>query len=399
MTHLVVMTENYRQGGGNRWLVDVANSLAPSFDELSVVSNPGGLHERDLARLRYPHNRLDIDVWTVAGMRERGVPRALRAAGRAAEPLLFGRTVRAARDQLARLSPDLLVTCAGGYPAARGPLAWVVAAGAAGVPNAISIVGTPTPRPRGLLGAFEQRWERRMDTAVWRSTSLVVANTQPILGILHSERDMPASLGCVVHNGIENAAVPTRGPAGSTLMVGVVTRIEVEKGIFVLLDALDALIRRYPMVRATIAGMGPDLETLRTEIARRGLTDTVLAPGFLPGDVDDALSRFDVYAMPSFQEGLPYAMLEAMRAARPIVITNVGGVPEVLTDDEDALLVSPRSASALEVAIERLIVDASLRERLGAAARKRFEDGYTVEKMTAGLRAAFAERGLLPATV
>ena len=94
---------------------------------------------------------------------------------------------------------------------------------------------------------------------------------------------------------------------------------------------------------------------------------------------DVALGELDVVALPSWTEGLPLVVLEAMAAARPVVATPVGGTPEVVLDGETGLLVPPRDPRALAAALQRLVDDADLRRRLGEAGKRR-----AVERFSAG---------------
>lgn len=396
MSRLLVMTENYRPGGGNRWMVDVANALAPVFTETVFASNPGGIFGADLARFLGKLHVIDVPMYTVAGMREAGQSRFARLGGRLTEPQLFARTVREAHGAIDRVAPDLVVACAGGYPAARGPLAWVVAAAAVGVPAVLTVVGTPTARPGGPLGLYEAPLERRMDAQVWGAASLVVANSESILRLLERHRGMPAELGRCVHNGIEDSSHRAVHAADKPVRIGLVSRIDTEKGVFVLLDAFEQVARADADVTLTIAGSGTELERLRAEVAARGLGERVETPGFVSGDVAELVAGFDVYAMPSFQEGFPYSMIEAMRAGCAIAITDVGGVAEVLDNGADAMIVPPNDVTAMTSALERLVGDATLRAEMGAAARERYEAECTLDGMHDRLRAVFADADLLP---
>jgi glycosyltransferase involved in cell wall biosynthesis len=107
---------------------------------------------------------------------------------------------------------------------------------------------------------------------------------------------------------------------------------------------------------------------------------------------------FDVVALPSRHEGLSQALLEAMALGKPVVTTATGGNTDLCTDDEDGLLVPARDNAALGVALARLLGDAELRMRLGAAARVRVRDRFTIErarrKTDAVYNAALRHRGL-----
>jgi glycosyltransferase involved in cell wall biosynthesis len=142
------------------------------------------------------------------------------------------------------------------------------------------------------------------------------------------------------------------------------------KGAAVLLDAIPAVLRGDSELEITLAGPGEPPVAARPLLA----AGRVQWRGWLDHEEKEAaLTRCDVFVLPSLSEGLPVALLEAMSWGCAIVATRVGGVPETLTDEEDALLVEPGDSGELERALVRLAGDSRLRARLGAAARARAE--------------------------
>ena len=129
---------------------------------------------------------------------------------------------------------------------------------------------------------------------------------------------------------------------------------------------------------------GRELIASRPELEWRGWLDD--------GEKEALLREAAIFVLPSTSEGLPMAVLEAMAWARAIVATAVGGVPDVLSDGEDALVVAPGDPGALASAIDRLAADPGLRERLAAAARERARR-LNAEEVTGRLEALYA--GLL----
>lgn len=119
-----------------------------------------------------------------------------------------------------------------------------------------------------------------------------------------------------------------------------------------------------------LIGAGPLESRLRAHADELGVTDSVLFAGSRP-DVPALLPGLDVFTLSSRQEGLPVALMEAMTSGLPAVVTRVGGMPEVLDDGDQGLLVEPGDPAALAAALGRLADDRELRERLGAAARER----------------------------
>src|SRR5262249_9525978 len=118
------------------------------------------------------------------------------------------------------------------------------------------------------------------------------------------------------------------------------------------------------------------------------LEKPVLLPGFRT-EVLGCIKGFDLFVMSSVTEGLGTSLLDAMAAARPIVATTAGGIPEIVEDGVNGLLVPPRDAHALAGAIVRALGDAALRRRMGDAGWGRGSEPFTVERMGAAPAAAY----------
>jgi glycosyltransferase involved in cell wall biosynthesis len=143
-----------------------------------------------------------------------------------------------------------------------------------------------------------------------------------------------------------------------------------EKGHLVLLEAARALADSRSPVRIAAVGRGPLETTLRARHRELDLGERFLFLG-QRDDVPQLLAGADAFVLPSHHEGLPVALMEATSVGLPIVATSVGGVPQMLEDEVDALLVPPGDPGALAEAMTRLASDPALRERLGRAAKQR----------------------------
>jgi len=183
----------------------------------------------------------------------------------------------------------------------------------------------------------------------------------------------------VVYNGVAplpNGALRHNDPP----VIGEIARLCDVKGQRELIRALAEI----PSARLFLAGR--DLEQggafqaeLEREAVRVGVRERVEF-GFRE-DVPALLEELDVVALPSWTEGLPMVVLEAMAAGRPVVATPVGGTPEVVSDGETGLLVPPRDPQALAAALRRVLEDRGLAERLAAAGRRRVEEHFTLDSM------------------
>jgi glycosyltransferase involved in cell wall biosynthesis len=158
------------------------------------------------------------------------------------------------------------------------------------------------------------------------------------------------------------------GPSQPVLAI--VASLHERKGHAVLLDALARLAAGGLTPLCLAAGTGPEGDALHDRAQRLGLASQLRWLGQL-SDVRPVLAAADVVVMPSLAEGLGVAAIEAMAAGRPVIASAVGGLPELIVDGAQGLLVPPGDAMALAAALERCVGDAALRARLGAAGHER----------------------------
>jgi glycosyltransferase involved in cell wall biosynthesis len=189
----------------------------------------------------------------------------------------------------------------------------------------------------------------------------------------------------------DRAAVRARegAPADEPVLLAMSALVR-RKGLDVLLDALADLARRGLRPALWIAGDGPEHGVLVAQAARLGLTARVRWLGHRD-EVGDLLAACDVFVLPSRREGLGVAALEAMAAGRPVVASAVGGLGDAVVDGRTGLLVPPEDPGALARALERLLVDAALRDRLGAAGPRRVAEGFLPQQMVGAYEALYRE--------
>ncbi|APZ43488.1 TIGR03088 family PEP-CTERM/XrtA system glycosyltransferase [Acidihalobacter ferrooxydans] len=212
----------------------------------------------------------------------------------------------------------------------------------------------------------------------------------------------PARLACI-HNGVDptpllaSAAARTEarrrlGVPQDAFVVGTVARLDPVKAHAVLIEAIGRLIAatEEPPVRLYIVGEGAERQRLEALIERRGLGAHVHLPG-ARDDIPDWLAAFDVFALPSWNEGVSIAALEAMAAALPVVATAVGGNPEVVVAERTGLLVPPGEAVALADALERYRHDPPLRQQHAAAGRARMQADFSLASMVEAYRGLYDE--------
>ena len=165
---------------------------------------------------------------------------------------------------------------------------------------------------------------------------------------------------------------------GGQRVIALVGRLSSPKTPNIFVDAAAAVLRKHPDTRFLIIGDGAKREALASQIERLGISSDVLMLG-LRTDIAELLAVSDIVVHSSLREGLPKTVLEAMAAYRPVIGTNVGGVPAVVDDGVTGLLVEASNAEAMAAAIVRLLEDPALRERLVANAAQRVE-GFSLTK-------------------
>jgi glycosyltransferase involved in cell wall biosynthesis len=165
------------------------------------------------------------------------------------------------------------------------------------------------------------------------------------------------------------------------------------KGQHMLLAAMELLAREGRRVLLRIAGDGADRAGLEQDVADRNLAHHVTMEGFLNQDkLRELYAECDVLALPSFAEGIPVVLMEAMAMQIPCVATWVTGVPEIIRDQIDGLLAPPGDAEALARAIARLMDDPELRRNLGQKARLRILEKFDLHRNTEHLAEIFGRR-------
>jgi glycosyltransferase involved in cell wall biosynthesis len=174
----------------------------------------------------------------------------------------------------------------------------------------------------------------------------------------------------------------TPDPALRLLYLGRMVR---EKGLYELLEALKLARGRDVTAKLVLAGDGPATESLRWTAEAQGLKGLSFV-GPVSGPRKAALFEWaDALVLPSYAEGLPYALLEAMAAGVPVIAARVGAIPEVVVDGTNGLLIEPRSAAALAVAICRVARDRSVLERMGQASRATIAARYSIDRLAVRL--------------
>jgi glycosyltransferase involved in cell wall biosynthesis len=180
-------------------------------------------------------------------------------------------------------------------------------------------------------------------------------------------------------------AAPASDVDSDGIRVVMVARLAQGKGHNVLLDAAAAL---RDEVHVYVVGKGPLEGRLRRRINERNLEDNVTLLGFRR-DVPSILAAADVLVLPSYREGMPRVVTEAMAAGRPVVATAVAGVPDQVVDGETGYLIPTGDSDALRDRIRELAARPSRRERMGEAGRRRARDRFSAAEMVERTEAVY----------
>ena len=259
------------------------------------------------------------------------------------------------------------------------PIAW-----ACGVPIIVETLhGTE---------AWRTGWKanRMIDRATTRFVSKYVAVCDSDARFLKNKKHVPAKKIAIIHNGADtrrfaapqNARKAIRHALGfseTDFVLIQVARLHPGKGHRVLLEAMRQLLHFHPTLKLICLGEGEEEPQLRAFCKSLGLADGVRFAGY-QHNVPEWLSAADINVLPSFYEGLPLTILEAMAAGLPTVASNVGGIPEAIEDGVSGLLVPPGDPHRLAQALAFLLRDPAIRVRIGQAAHARMLRNFSFEQ-------------------
>ena len=241
--------------------------------------------------------------------------------------------------------------------------------------------------------AIERRLARRTDCLLSVSptvrTELLAlgVGTAPKLLVMPLGLELDAFLGCERTSGRLRAEL---GLGGSVPLVGIVARLVTIKAHEVFLEAAATLSRALPESHFVVVGDGERRSQLAAHAERLGLAARVHFLGWRR-DLDRIYADLDLVALTSRNEGSPVSLIEAMTAARPVVATRVGGVPDLVEDGVTGLLAPPGDAATLAEAMRALLQDPERRRAMGAAGRKQVAPAFGAERLLTDMDALYTD--------
>jgi glycosyltransferase involved in cell wall biosynthesis len=194
----------------------------------------------------------------------------------------------------------------------------------------------------------------------------------------------------IVPNSVKVVDLPAQPleEAGRILFLG---RVEKRKGILELLLAVSLLKHSFPMIKLIIGGDG-DIDAVREKIRKLNISENVEVLGWINADQKaNELTRALIFTLPSYDEGLPMAMLEAMAVGKAVVVTPVGGIPEAVKHRQNGLLVAPGDVNALVSALSETLQDRLLCKTMGANARNTIKLHFSTTLLLQNLSKIYKE--------
>ncbi len=262
------------------------------------------------------------------------------------------------------------------------------------------------PRPAVISTVHSSRVRSHEDRETIRQITpymeRLIAVSKSIERKIAEERDgsTPVSL---IYNGVDLQRYDHQQPCCTlhteypipedSPIVGVVARLEPEKGHRTLIDAWPIVLRSVPNAWLLVVGEGSECDALKAQAADLGVQDRVVFTG-RRDDVPAVTAALDVSVLPSYREAQGLSVLEAMALSRPVVASNVGGIPEMIEDGVSGLLVPPSDPVALANAIARLLLDHPFADMLARRGHDQVHDRFCVELMVRAIEQLYDEAAL-----
>lgn len=204
----------------------------------------------------------------------------------------------------------------------------------------------------------------------------------------------PAAKAIVIGNPVDVQPRRTKAarPVRTVLFFG---RLRKKKGVFDLLDAIPVVLARYPDIRFVLAG-DEGLQAVKEHATRLGVAHAVVVPGWVSGpEKQKWLNDADIFVLPSHFEALGVSILEAMAAGVPLVATKVGGIPDLIENEVEGLLVEPHAPVSLAEAIIRMCDNEALRTAFAEAAYAKVCNVYSFERVFGQMAEMYQRHGFV----
>lgn len=351
---VLLMCRELGAGGSERQLTEVAKALDRSRFSVHVGCFRDGFQSEELRRSGVSVVRLPVTSFASSS--------AIRGA------VVLNRYLRRERIQVVHTFDYPLTVFA--VPVARG--------------SRVPVVLSSVRGNRALNPASYNRVLRWTDKLV----DGIVVNCEALRRSVAEDEGVPAGRIHVCRNGIDISKFAFQRDPQPDVTIGVVCVLRPEKGLDTLIEAFAAVYRTHPVIRLVIVGSGPELPRLQDLAGTRGVS---AACHFEPAtsNVASWLARMDIFVLPSLNEALSNALMEAMACGCAVIASNVGGNPELVEDGTTGLLFEVRDAASLAVQLRRLLDDSALRTRLSRSGSQRMQRDFSIESAAARMGAIY----------
>lgn len=171
------------------------------------------------------------------------------------------------------------------------------------------------------------------------------------------------------------------GIGSNDIVIGTVGKLNRGKGVYEILDALCSLVKEYPDLKLVYVGDGPERQGIEEEAQKLSVHDRVIFAG-VRRDIEKMYSSMDIFVLPSTcDEAFGMVLIEAMAMGKPVIATTVGGIPEIIRDGVNGILISPGDSSAIADAIANLINNYDLAEGIASEGRRAVEHDFSAKVM------------------
>ena len=371
---VLLYTENYLKGGGNRYVVDIINAIPLDY-EIILSSNPNGLFSHDFERINrtYLYIPIEIQHAHTYTFKDNSVIKRVKH--------YATKTLRIFKDKyynkklfdqlLSKHNPQTVISANGGYPAALSCLQLIEVAAKRGINTILTVVSMPQSQKTPVNFLIEKVFY----AFFLKKVDFLIVNAQTIKNAFVGTRSISPDKIIVIHNCVDIHPILEKENK-DYLTIGYIGRIEEEKGIFFLIEAFNQLLKHTNKVKLLLVGDG-NIQKAQEKILEYGIEDKVTLTGFYEGKIENILDEMDIFAFPSLWEGFPYSILEAMSVGKIVVSTNVGGIPEAIENGINGFLVSPANTNQLYNTLKMIVLNFQNYANVGRKAQETILQRYS----------------------
>ena len=401
-TKILYLITQSELGGAQRYVFDLATNLRDDFDIAVAAGEPGERGElvQKLKQTGFVcENQINQkNQQSAVGSRQsiHVIPRLKRAVSPANDLLALIGIIKIIK----KIKPDIIHLNSSKISVLGSIAAFI--ANLPAVNRKLLVVYTvhgwvlnePMPAAKKLFYEYAEKFTARLKNKI-------ICVSKSDYDTARTQLKIPEKKLALIHNGIKPINFLSRKEArrklsraarcplpACNLVIGAIGNLYKTKGFEYLIEAIKILAAYNPRLTAIIIGEGAERKSLENIIWKNRLTNAFFLAGKI-GNAAELLPAFDIYVCSSVKEGLPYSILEAMAAGLPIVSTDVGGVPEMIADGENGLLVKPKKPRHLAGAMGKVIKDGRLREQIKSAARKKMKEKFDIKNMLQKTKAVY----------